>query len=388
MIYGGYNQEDSLIVNQAAVDRGLFTTHHFTFEKTELEKNEEFTNPDPSITSDIKAYSNYDKLVNGVVPPGTYIESGDIIIGKISKLNKNDQYDNFKYYDKSIVYKYDEPAYVWDVIKGRNEEDNLFCKVIFKSARKVEMGDKFSSRSGQKGTVGISYLDSDMPYTKDGIKPDIIFNPHSLPSRMTMGVLFEGMAAKANAINGTISDGTIFKKIDIDDLADDLAKLGYNRNGTERLYNGMTGNYIDCEIFIGPIYYQRLQKFTVDTVYSHKTCPTDAITHQPLDGKAAKGGLRIGEMEKDCMAISSIKFLQEKFIDHSDVYYIYVCKNCNKRAVVNEKHKIYKCKFCVDNSNIVKIKTTWSCHQLFDEIESCNVGIRYHPNENTYQKFE
>lgn len=388
MIYGGYNQEDSLIINQGAVDKGLFTTHHFTFEKTELEKNEEFANPDPSITSDIKAYSNYDKLVNGVVPIGTYIENGDVIIGKISKLNKIDQYDNFKYYDKSIVYKYDEPAYVWDVIKGRNEEDNLFCKIVFKSARKVEMGDKFSSRSGQKGTVGISYKDSDMPYTKDGIKPDIIFNPHSLPSRMTMGVLFEGMASKANAINGTISDGTIFKKIDIDDLADDLAKLGYNRNGTERLYNGMTGKYIDCEIFIGPIYYQRLQKFTVDTVYSHKTCPTDAITHQPLDGKAAKGGLRIGEMEKDVMAISSIKFLQEKFIDHSDVYHIYVCKNCNKRAVVNEKYKIYKCKFCVDDSNIVKIKTTWSCHQLFDEIESCNIGMKLYPKENTYQKFE
>jgi DNA-directed RNA polymerase beta subunit len=388
MIYGGYNQEDSLIVNQGAVDRGLFTTHHFTFEKTELEKNEEFTNPDPSVTADIKAYSNYDKLVNGVVPPGTYIESGDIIIGKIAKLNKADQYDNFKYYDKSIVYKYDEPAYVWDVIKGRNEEDNLFCKVIFRSARKVAIGDKFSSRSGQKGVVGISYRDSDMPYTEDGIKPDLIFNPHSLPSRMTMGVLFEGMASKANAINGTITDGTIFKKIDIDDLADDLAKVGYNRNGTERLYNGITGNYIDVEIFIGPIYYQRLQKFTVDTVYSHKTCPTDAITHQPLDGKSAKGGLRLGEMEKDVMAISSVKFLQEKFIDHSDVYHIYVCKKCNKRAVVNEKYQIYKCKYCADGSDIVKIKTSWSCKQMFDEIESCNIGVKLFPKENTYQRFE
>jgi DNA-directed RNA polymerase beta subunit len=388
MIYGGYNQEDSLIVNQGAVDRGLFTTHHFTFEKTELEKNEEFTNPDPSVTADIKAYSNYDKLVNGVVPPGTYIQSGDVIIGKIAKLNKADQYDNFKYYDKSIVYKYDEPAYVWDVIKGRNEEDNLFCKVIFRSARKVAIGDKFSSRSGQKGVVGISYRDSDMPYTEDGIKPDLIFNPHSLPSRMTMGVLFEGMASKANAINGTITDGTIFKKIDIDDLADDLAKVGYNRNGTERLYNGITGNYIDVEIFIGPIYYQRLQKFTVDTVYSHKTCPTDAITHQPLDGKSAKGGLRLGEMEKDVMAISSVKFLQEKFIDHSDVYHIYVCKKCNKRAVVNEKYQIYKCKYCADGSDIVKIKTSWSCKQMFDEIESCNIGVKLFPKENTYQRFE
>ncbi len=143
MIYGGYNQEDSLIINQGAIDRGLFTTHHFTFEKTELDKNEEFINPDPSVTADIKAYSNYDKLVNGVVPVGTYIENGDVIIGKIGKLNKSDQYDNFKYYDKSIVYKYDEPAYVWEVIKGRNEEDNLFCKIVFRSVRKVAIGDKF-----------------------------------------------------------------------------------------------------------------------------------------------------------------------------------------------------------------------------------------------------
>jgi DNA-directed RNA polymerase beta subunit len=388
MIYGGYNQEDSLIINQGALDRGLFTTHHFTFEKTELEKNEEFTNPDPSTTADIKAYSNYSKLVNGYVPIGTYIENGDVIIGKIGKLNKSEQYDNFKYYDKSLIYKYVEPAYVWDVIKGRNEEDNLFCKIIFRSVRKVAIGDKFSSRSGQKGVCGITYRDSDMPFTETGIKPDIIFNPHSLPSRMTMGVLFEGMTAKISATKGTIQDGTIFKKINIDDIASDLESLGYNKSGTERLYNGMTGNYIDVEIFMGPIYYQRLQKFTVDTVYSHKTCPTDAITHQPLDGKAARGGLRLGEMEKDCMAISSIKFLQEKFIDHSDKYFIYVCKNCNKKAVVNEKYNIYKCSYCVDKSDIVKIKTTWSCKQFFDEIESCNIGVKMFPKENTYQKFE
>lgn len=246
----------------------------------------------------------------------------------------------------------------------------------------------YSLGISQKGVCGIYYRDSDMPFTQDGIKPDIIFNPHSLPSRMTMGVLFEGMGAKISALEGTIKDGTIFKKINIDDIADDLERLGYNRNGTERLYNGMTGKYIDVEIFIGPIYYQRLQKFTVDTVYSHKTCPTDAITHQPLDGKASRGGLRLGEMEKDCLAISSIKFLQEKFIDHSDKYYIYVCKNCNKKAVVNEKYNIYKCSYCGDNSDIVKIKTTWSCKQFFDEIESCNIGVKMFPKENTYQKFE
>ncbi len=240
----------------------------------------------------------------------------------------------------------------------------------------------------QKGTIGITYRSSDMPFSEEGIIPDVIFNPHSLPSRMTMGVLLESMASKANAINGTITDGTIFKKINIDDLADDLEKLGFNRNGTERLYNGMTGNYIECEIFMGPIYYQCLQKFTVDTVYSHKTCPTDAITHQPLDGKAAKGGLRLGEMEKDVLAISSVKFLQEKFIDHSDVYYIYVCKRCNRRAIVNEKYQIYKCKWCIDKADIVKIKTTWSVHQLMDECESSGIGLRLMAKNNTYQKFE
>lgn len=172
-----------------------------------------------------------------------------------------------------------------------------------------------------------------MPFTKSGIKPDIIFNPHSLPSRMTMGVIFEGMASKVSAINGTIRDGTIFKKINIDDIADDLESLGYNRSGTERLYNGITGNYIDAEIFIGPIYYQRLQKFTVDTVYSHKTCPTDAITHQPLDGKSARGGLRLGislscpEKEaKSDLLVKSEKMLNNNIISSDGAR----LENCGK----------------------------------------------------------
>lgn len=169
MIYGGYNQEDSLIINQGAIDRGLFTTNHFTFEKTELDKNEEFINPDPSVTADIKAYSNYDKLVNGMVPVGTYVENGDIIIGKIGKLNKSDQYDNFKFYDKSIVYKYDEPAYVWEVIKGRNQEDNLFCKIVFRSVRKVAIGDKFCLTEDHEVLTSTGWKFINTISTKDSI---------------------------------------------------------------------------------------------------------------------------------------------------------------------------------------------------------------------------
>jgi len=385
MTYGGYNQEDSLVINQGAVDKGLFTTYHFSFEKTELEKNEEFANPNPLETIDIKAYSNYEKLENGKVPIGTRIEYGDIIIGKIVKLSKSEIVDNKKYMDRSIVYKFHEPAYVSNIIEGRNEEDNIFCKIVFRSMRKCDIGDKFSSRSGQKGTVGMVYRDSDMPFNKSGMKPDLIFNPHSLPTRMTMSKIFESMASKSCAVLGAHSDGTMFKSFDISDLADDLEKIGYNRNGVERLYNGMTGKYIDCEIFIGPIYYQRLQKFTIDTVYSHKTCPTDVVVRQPLDGKASRGGLRVGEMEANVLAISSVKFLQEKMVEHSDKYDYYICNNCNHKAIVNEKYNIYKCDYCGDNSDIFKVHGTWSTHLFFQEVNSMGIGVKYFKKPDKYE---
>jgi DNA-directed RNA polymerase beta subunit len=385
MTYGGYNQEDSLVLNQGAVDKGLFTTYHFSFEKTELEKNEEFANPNPLETIDIKAYSNYGKLENGKVPIGTRIEYGDIIIGKIAKLSKGDITEGKKYMDRSVVYKFNEPAYVSNIIEGRNEEDNIFCKIVFRSTRKCEIGDKFSSRSGQKGTIGMVYRDSDMPFTKDGMKPDLIFNPHSLPTRMTISKILESMASKSCAVRGAHSDGTMFKNFDIDDLANDLEQIGYNRNGIERLYNGITGKYVDCEIFIGPIYYQRLQKFTIDTVYSHKTCPTDAVVRQPLDGKASRGGLRVGEMEANVLAISSVKFLQEKMVEHSDKYDYYICNNCNRKAIVNEKYNIYKCDYCGDNSDIFKVHGTWSTHLFFQEINSMGIGVKYFKKADKYE---
>lgn len=385
MIYGGNNQEDSLVINQGAIDRGLFTTYHFSFEKTELEKNEEFANPNPLETMDMKAYSNYEKLEKGKVPIGTRVEYGDIIIGKIAKLSKSEIVGNMKYTDRSVVYKYNEPAYVCNIIEGRNEEDNIFCKIVFRSVRKCAIGDKFSSRSGQKGTIGMVYRDSDMPFTKEGLKPDLIFNPHSIPTRMTISKIFEPMASKMCAYTGAHSDGTMFKKFDIDDISNDLQKIGFNKSGTERLYNGMTGKYIDVEIFIGPVYYQRLQKFTVDTVYSHKTCPTDVVVRQPLDGKASRGGLRIGEMEADVLAISSVKFLQEKMVEHSDKYDYYICSNCNRKAIVNEKYNIYKCNYCGDDSDIFKFKGTWSTHLMFQEINSMNIGVKYFPKPHKYE---
>lgn len=385
-IYTGFNQEDSIIVNQSSVDRGLFTTSYFTYEKTELDKNEEFMTPNPLETEDMKAYSNYEKLVNGLVPIGTYVEHGDIIIGKVSRINKNNVKDGILYSDHSMVYKKKEPSYVWDVIISRNEESNKVCKIVFRSIRKCAIGDKFSARSGQKATVGILLNENDMPFTKSGMKPDILFNPMSLPTRMTMGSLFEAMIAKVAAHKGVIVDHTMFKKLDLEGVTSDLKKCGFEDNGTERLFNGLTGKYMDAKIFMGPMSYQKLQRFTVDTVYSHQKTPTDALTRQPLEGKSASGGQKLGEMELHCLATNSVNIMHEKVIDHSDKFDIYICKNCSKQAIVNQKYNIYKCNYCKENADIVMVNSTWSAKQFYQELETCNIGIKFKIKDNKYTK--
>jgi len=233
-----------------------------------------------------------------------------------------------------------------------------------------------SSRSGQKGMTGMTITQADMMVTESGIIPTLIMNPHGLPSRMTVNQLMEGQAAKVAALLGAIGDGTAFSKTDINAVGDKLVSLGYDRHGTERMFNGMTGEWMDVDIFISPCYYQRLQKFAVEDVYSISTGPTCAITRQPLEGKANKGGLRVGEMEKDVIiSQGAAHFIMEKFRDDSDGFDIYVCRNCGKRPVVNEFLGVEICNVCRDDADIVKIASTWATKLFLQECESMNVGI-------------
>ena len=289
--YSGYNQEDSLLVNKAAVERGLFDGSKFTYYKTEFEQKEELGNPDASKTDGLKS-ANYEKLVNGVVVKGMKIEQNDVLIGKFVPMPKGKN-DKYLFLDQSIVYKESEPAYVHDVIIDRNEDDTRFCKVALRKIRSVAVGDKFSSRSGQKGICALLMKEADMPVSETGIRPSLIFNPHGLPSRMTCAQLIECLLGKVCAIKGTHHDATIFKKIEIDAIADELESYGFNRYGYERLISGITGEYIDTLIFFGPTFYQRLQKFVADAEYSVRHSLTDAITYQPLDGRGSLGGLVI-----------------------------------------------------------------------------------------------
>jgi DNA-directed RNA polymerase beta subunit len=245
-----------------------------------------------------------------------------------------------------------------------------------------------SSRAGQKGVTGILLRDSDMPFTKDGIRPSIIMNPHAIPSRMTIGQLYESLNGNWCAATGTHTDATMFKTVDIESMADELEKLGMHRYGYHRLYSGITGEFIDCLIFMGPTYYQRLQKFVVDAVYSISQGPSDVLSRQPLDGKASGGGIRIGEMERDVLcAHGSAKFLQEKFFDHSDGFTEYICR-CGKAAVVNTQRNIYKCKYCKDNADIAAVPTSWSSKLFIQEMETMNVGIRRHLKPFIYESIQ
>jgi DNA-directed RNA polymerase beta subunit len=377
MCHTGFNQEDSLIFNKTTIENGLYGGSKFTFVRADLEQRDEFGIPDKTRTDRIKS-ANYEKIdADGVVPKGTKITNGDVIIGCYSALPK--QTDKYTHTDKSLVHDDDEDAIVHNVIKDQNEDGMKFCKVGLRKIRNPMIGDKFSSRHGQKGICALIMNESDMPYLEDGQKLEIIFNAHGIPSRMTMGQIIEMLVGKICAYKGTHYDATIFKEFDMKAVADELEKYGFHKYGYEKVISGLTGEYIDSLIFVGPIFYQRLAKLVLDSEYIIKNPTTDAATRQPLDNAGINGGLRIGEMEEWCIAAhGAARICAEKFRDHSDGYIEQICQ-CGKEAIVNFREGLYVCKNCGDNANISAIPNTWSSKLLMHELQSINVGVRRIP---------
>jgi len=303
--YSGYNQEDSIIINKSSVDRGLFQSTFYRTYKDEEKKiqssgqDERFMKPDEQLTKGMKPGS-YNKLdENGLVKLNTHLDSNDIIIGKVIPV-KDKIKSNKIYRDSSTFLRNNESGFVDCVYCNRNGDGHKFCKIRVRSSRIPEIGDKFSSRHGQKGTVGMVYRTEDMPYTKEGITPDLIINPHAIPSRMTIAQLIECLLGKCCAIYGGFGDGTPFNGTSVHDIADRLKEVGYEEHGNEILYNGFTGQQMTSKLFIGPTYYQRLKHMVQDKVHSRSTGPMVMLTRQPAEGRTRDGGLRFGEMERDC----------------------------------------------------------------------------------------
>ena len=383
--YGGYNQEDSVIINQSAIDRGLFSSTFYRTYKDEEKKDQltgledNFCSPDKSKLLFPKP-CNYDKLTgNGTVKPNTYVSSDDIIIGKTTPLNDKDK--NYIYRDSSSSLRSNESGFIDDNLIGINNDGFRFCNTRLRKSKIPQIGDKFSSRHGQKGTVGMVYRQEDMPRTKDGIVPDIIMNPHAVPSRMTIAQLLECILCKNCCQYGYDGDGTGFNQTDVNDIIRTLEKGGYEGTGNEVLYNGYTGEQLKTSIYIGPTYYQRLKHMSADKIHSRANGPVVSMTRQPAEGRLSHGGLRFGEMERDCMiAHGASYFLKERLMDVSDKYSVYICNDCKMICTGNNKGNVYECKKCANYGDFTKIYIPYACKLLFQELMAMSIGPRFLTN--------
>ena len=385
MTHTGYNQEDSLLFNKGSIDRGLFVTTIYHTEKDEdkqkINGDEEIRcKPDPTKTKGMK-FGNYNKVNSkGVIPENTLVENRDIIIAKVTpiKENRNDHTKVIKYEDQSRIHRTVEETYVDKNYIDRNGEGYNFAKVRLRIVRKPVIGDKFSSRHGQKGTIGNIIPEADMPFTASGVKPDIIINPHAIPSRMTIGQLKETVLGKVLVELGLFGDGTSFGQFEVKDICDQLIKLGYEAHGNELLHNGLTGEQVECSVFMGPVFYQRLKHMVNDKAHSRSIGPMVNLTRQPAEGRSRDGGLRFGEMEKDAMVShGAARFTRGRMYDASDKYSVHVCKKCGLVAAYNDEMQIHHCRVCDNRTDFAYVEIPYACKLLFQELNTMNIAPRF-----------
>lgn len=383
MTYTGYNQEDSILFNKGAVERGLFQATIYHTEKDEDKKihgdQEIRCRPDPAKTKGMK-FGNYNKVnENGVIPENTLVKDRDIIIAKVLpiKENRNNHAKVIKFVDQSRIHRTKEETYIDKNYIERNGDGYNFAKVRLRTIREPVIGDKFSSRHGQKGTIGNIILEENMPFTADGLRPDIIINPHAIPSRMTIGQLKETVLGKVLVELGLFGDGTSFGEFDIKDICAELQKLGYESKGNEILYDGESGEQIKSSIFIGPVFYQRLKHMVNDKQHSRSIGPMVNLTRQPAEGRVRDGGLRYGEMEKDAMvAHGASRFNKERLFNVSDAFTSYVCKKCGLIAAYNNEKHIHHCKTCDNKTDFNLVEFPYACKLLFQELITMNIAPR------------
>ena len=389
MTYGGYNQEDSIMINKGSIDRGLFQSVFFRTYKDEEKKNqssgeeERFGRPDPEMTRQLRN-GNYGKLgEDGFVPENTFVNSDDILVGKVVPLRVPTGMvlpaGAKRFRDVSRTPRNNESGFVDKIFKNRNGEGYSFVKIRMRELRTPEIGDKFSSRHGQKGTVGMLLEPEDMPQTASGIIPDIIINPHCIPSRMTIAQLMETLLGKIGCHAGCLGDGTPFNKnMTLDGLAKVLRDdLGLEPYGDEVMYNGLTGRQMETKVFMGPCFYQRLRHCAADKLHSRACGPLVMLTRQPAEGRAREGGLRFGEMERDCVAAHGImEFTKERFMECSDGFKCYTCRKCGLLATANAEANIWLCKACDNTTEFAAIHIPYAYKLLVQELETMNIASR------------
>jgi len=398
MIYTGYNQEDSLILNQSAVDRGLFRSSYYRCYNDQEKAgsvgsisslaSETFEKPSFDSCRGMK-HGDYKKLdEDGLVMPGDRVSGDDILIGKTAPMDSAPgTTSRFTKRDCSTAMKANEHGIVDNVLVSTTKEGYRFTKVRIRNIRIPQIGDKFASRHGQKGTIGMTYRQEDMPFTAEGVVPDIIVNPHAIPSRMTIAQLIECLLGKVVVFQGLEGDATPFTDVTVDDISARLHSMGYQKYGNEALYQGHTGRPLCARVFIGPTFYQRLKHLVDDKVHSRARGPVAMLTRQPLEGRSRDGGLRMGEMERDCLITHGCaQFMRDRFFCNSDQYRIHICERCGFTAHADLKKMTpptCRTPTCVGRPyDICQIEIPYACKLLFQELMSMCISVRIYTKLN------
>jgi DNA-directed RNA polymerase subunit B len=354
--FDGYNIEDAVIMNQASIDRGLARTTYMRTYQTEAQRfwggqQDKIGIPD----KDVRGYRReevYDHLdEDGIINPETEVDSDDVLIGKTSppKFLGSDagevQMGLADRRETSLTVRHGEQGKIDKVMISETSDGDKLLKVKMREYRVPELGDKFATRHGQKGVIGIISPEENMPFTRQGITPDIILSTHAIPSRMTVSQIIELMGGKVGALRGEPVDGSAYENEDKEELKKQLKELGFKESGKETMYNGVTGEEMDAEIMIGPGYYLKLSHMVGDKVHARGRGPVTLLTKQPTEGRSQEGGLRLGEMEKDVfVGHGASLLLKERF--GADSTEIEVCENCGEIAVYDRKENKHYCPAC------------------------------------------